>query len=107
MTRWIFSIALLATTACISDAQPLMFGVVSGVRIQPVDEPGDEWLHEHCVFRGVATVESTAEVVSAAQTRRSNFAEPISQSSEERGAWSRTTGYGVAFCACNKENPPW
>ncbi len=106
MTRWICcSMVLLA--ACVSDAQPLMFGVVSGVRIQPVDEPGDEWLHEHCVFRGVATVESTAEVVSAAQTRRSNFAEPISQSSEERGAWSRTTGYGVAFFACNKENPPW
>ena len=107
MRRW-SSIALLvaATSACVSDAQPLMFGTVSGVRIQPVDEAGDEWLHEHCVFHGVTTVENTSAVVTAAQSRRSNFAEPLSQSVEERGAWSRSMGYGVAFFAC-KESPPW
>ncbi len=107
MTRFIASLGLVVVAACVSDAQPLMFGTVSGVRIQPVDEAGDEWLHEHCVFHGVATVESTAAVVSDAEARRSNVAEPLSESVEERGGWSKTTGYGVAFFACDKESPPW
>ena len=104
MMRW--AALLLFSAACVSDAQPLAFATVSGVRIQPADEAGDEWLHGHCVFHGLATLENTAEVVAAARERRSNFAEPLSQSVEERGFWTKTTGYAVAFFACT-ENPPW
>ena len=104
MTRW--CLLLLATSACVSDAQPLMFAVVDGVRVQPADEAGDEWLHGHCVFHGVTTAETTRHIVAVAQERHSNFAEPLSQSVEERGFWTRTTSWDVAFFACT-ENPPF
>jgi hypothetical protein len=104
VTRW--ALALLATAACVSDAQPLMFATVSGVRIQPTDEAGDEWLHAHCVFHGLATAENTQDVIAAAQAHRSNFAEPLSQSIDDRGFWSKTTSYSVAFFSC-QESPPW
>jgi hypothetical protein len=105
MKRW-YALLFVLSTSCVSDAQPLMFAVVSGVRIQPADEAGDEWLHGHCVFHGVATAENTRDVIAAAQSRRANFAEPLSQSEEERGFWSKVISYDVAFFACT-ENPPF
>lgn len=96
---------LLMSSACALDTQPLAFATVSGVRIATADEAGDEWLHEHCVYRGVTTVENTAAAVTAAQSRRSNFVEALSRSSEERGFYT-SISYGVAFFACT-ENPPW
>ena len=105
MTRSIF-VALFAASACVSDPYPLAYGNISGVRIQPVEEQGDEWLHEHCVFHGVDNVESTQDAIAKAQNHRSNFAEPLSHAIEERNGWARSRGYGVAFFAC-QEMPPW
>jgi len=106
MTRTCSSIVLLfAATAC-ADAYPLMYGTVSGVRIEPVDESGDEWLHQHCVFHGVGNVDSTSAAVAEAQLHRSNFVEPLSHSIEDSNGWTRSKGYGVAFFAC-QERPPW
>ncbi len=102
MRTWV---ALLLATAACANAE-LTASTVSGVRIQTADEDGDEWLHNHCVFKGAATIRNTAEAVAGAQARRSNFVEPLSQSVEERGLWKRTTGYGVAYFAC-QESPPW
>jgi hypothetical protein len=100
------ALLFVLSASCVSDAQPLMFAVVSGVRIQPADEAGDEWLHGHCVYHGVTTAESTRDVITAAQLKRANFAEPLSQSVEDRGFWSKVTSYDVAFFACT-ENPPF
>ena len=97
-------LALLAS-ACVSEAQPLAFATVSGVRIATADEAGDEWLYEHCVYHGVATVENTEAAISAAQSRHSNFVEALSRSSEDRGFY-HSVSYGVALFACT-ENPPW
>jgi len=94
-----------ALGACVSEPQPLAFATISGVRIATVDEDGDEWLHDHCVYHGICTVESTAAAVAAAQAQRSNFVEALTRSTDET-TWSTSVTYGVALFTCG-ENPPW
>jgi len=99
-------ILALCASACISDAEPLVFTTTNGIRIQPADEAGDEWLHSHCVFHGMSAAESTGDVIAAAQQKHANFAEPLSRSTEERGFWTRVLAYDVAYFACT-ERPPF
>ncbi len=106
MRRFAATLVTSALLGCAATPGPLATGlVVSGVRIEAADESGDAWLHEHCVYRGAATVEGTPEAVAAAQQQRSNFIEALARSVDERW-WSRSSSYDVALFAC-AENPPW
>ena len=106
MRRCAAALMTSALIGCAATPAPLATGlVVSGVRIETADEAGDAWLHEHCVFHGEATVQGTADAVTAAQRQRSNFVEGLARSVDERW-WSPSSSYDVALFAC-AENPPW
>jgi hypothetical protein len=90
-----------ATGACVfAEQQPLALATVSGVRIEQRDEDGDEWLHNHCVFHGVANVSGTQDAVAAALARHANVVEALSEDRGYNGC--SPPGYGVGFFACSE-----
>ena len=100
--------------ACGSPPPPLQVTNVTAVRVQAVNEDGDEWLHDHCVFRGTAVVGDYTSAVATALARQSNFVEPLyrstsSSSSTNNGVVTSASfaeSHPVVLFSCS-ENPPW
>jgi hypothetical protein len=92
---------------------PLAVVKVPVVRIEAVDEEKDEWLHQHCTYRGTAVVGSDAQAAISAKAHEANFVEPLfrstsSSSSSLNGvttAASFSAAHHVVLFACTGQIP--
>jgi hypothetical protein len=109
----LWPIAVVFGTACGGAPPPPLTAAASNVVIRSVDEDQDEWLHEHCTYRGPALAHDDSNAIATAEARKANFVEPLfretsSSTIATNGAATTTTSaaHHVILFDC-KEKPAW